>query len=110
MGPRVIAERELISGNPAFFRVTPLGLALCRKGFRESVPDGDEKAIHDGEWCPSFFNCSHIQPGAFLDQKFHYGVCAMNRRSGHRRIAAIVDGIHVPAQVESKLRSHPGRS
>ena len=45
MGPRVIAERELISGNPAFFRVTPLGLALCRKGYRESVHVGDEILI-----------------------------------------------------------------
>jgi len=42
VSPQVIATRELISGNPAFFRVTPLGLALCRKGYRESVVVGDE--------------------------------------------------------------------
>ena len=42
MGPRVIATRELISGNPANSETRPLGVALWRKGYRESVHGDDE--------------------------------------------------------------------
>lgn len=45
MAPRVIAGRELVSGNPACSETRHLGVALCRKGYRESVQGDDEILI-----------------------------------------------------------------
>ena len=59
MGPRVIGTQELVSGNPAYSETRPLGVALWRKGYRESV-HGDDEILIGPPSCDEYGRIGHL--------------------------------------------------